>query len=161
MIPISTIQTIPAYGTQTIPIFGNAITPSINYGLTSPIISTVNYGTTSIATGPITTLAQPQMPTPILMPNIPRAIVLPQKDNQSHILNDYPIDENDPRRFPRYCVYTLPISGYGYGYNYDYRTRTGLPLNSVRPILNQTTQIPVTNTNLPGVKINPNVNINP
>ena len=115
MIPISTIQTIPAYGTQTIPIFGNAITPSINYGLTSPIKSTVNYGTTSIATGPITTLAQPQMPTPILMPNIPRTIILPPKDNQPHILNNYPIDENDPRRLPRYAAFTLPMIGSNLG----------------------------------------------
>lgn len=151
-IPISTIQTIPSYGTHTVPVYGNSIVPSINYGLTTQLLVTPNYETTSIPTNyvqiPVTTpinqneviysLVQPQMPIApliqppqILFPNVPAPPILLPKDYDPHFVSNYPIDKKDPRRLPRYSVFTSRMNGY----NYDDLRKISLPITSVNPII--------------------------
>ena len=148
MIPVSTIQTIPAYGTQTVPIYDNALNPSISLGVASPLVSTTNYGTTSVPTSfiqvPVTnpvkptesmiSLAHSQLSIPANTSVIPAApIITPQPRGLDRIylfnctlpssayqikpnyVSNYPIDENDPRRLPRYAAFTLPMIGSNLG----------------------------------------------
>ena len=143
VIPVSTIQTIPAYATQTVPIYDNAIAPSLNYGASAPLLSNItNYGTTSVPSSfiqvPVTnpvkptesviSLAHSQLSiptTPSIIPTAPlytqpRGGLKPLLFHASNIplsavqirpnyVNNYPIDENDPRRYSLFMT-TNPIT---------------------------------------------------
>lgn len=158
--PVSTTtHSIPTYGTQSILIYGSSKNPSINYELNTPSLSQPNYGTTLIPinyvhipaaiplnqNGAMHSVIQPQMSNASLIQNsqlsvpcVPSSIVIPTNDNP-HLVRNYPIDETDLRRLPRYSTF-IPMMNDGSDYG-DLKARTILPFTLVYPLLNQNTPI--------------------
>ena len=169
---VSGTHSIPTYGTQSIPIYGSSINPSINYGLNTPSLAQPNYGTTSIPVnyvhipaaipinknGAIYSVIKPRMSNASLIQNsqlsipcVPTSLVIPTKNDNPHLVRNYPIDERDPRRLPRYSTFIPMMNGSDYG---DVKARTILPFNLVYPLLNQNTPIQVSNGVIPRMNDN-------
>ena len=169
---VSGTHSIPTYGTQSIPIYGSSINPSINYGLNTPSLAQPNYGTNSISinyvhipaaipinkNGAIYSVIKPRMSNASLIQNsqlsipcVPTSLVIPTKNDNPHLVRNYPIDERDPRRLPRYSTFIPMMNGSDYG---DVKARTILPFNLVYPLLNQNTPIQVSNGVIPRMNDN-------
>ena len=171
-LPVTTTQTVPLYTTQSIPVYGNSIATPINNGLTTPLLTIPNFGTTTIpistnnAQIPVSTplnqsgliypVTQPQMTispvtTPqILNSNVPGPLIIIPKESNQHIVSNYPIDEKDPRRLPRYNMFNAPMTNY----NHTDLRKASLPLYpiyAINPMLNLNTGLQGVNTNLPGL----------
>ena len=169
---VSATHSIPTYGTQSIAIYGSSINPSINYGVNTPSLAQPNYGTTSIPVnyvhipaaipinknGAIYSVIKPRMSNASLIQNsqlsipcVPTSLVIPTKNDNPHLVRNYPIDERDPRRLPRYSTFIPMMNGSDYG---DVKARTILPFNLVYPLLNQNTPIQVSNGVIPRMNDN-------
>ena len=164
-VPVSTIQTIPSYATQSIPVYGNALAPSINYGLTTPLISTANYGTTSLQTSiaPLaasTSFVQFPVTTPLTQTMPLYSFVEPP-------IPQIPINslfQAPPQMIMPKKPSTVVVARTGDEPRYDLRPRFGLAQFSINPInttLNQNVNLPSINNNLSGINGGlPNLNAN-
>ena len=139
-IPAYATQTVPIYNNAIAPSLNYGasaplLSNTTNYGTTSVPSSFIQVPVTNPVkpTESVISLAHSQLSiptTPSIIPTAPlytqpRGGLKPLLFHASNIplsavqirpnyVNNYPIDENDPRRFPRYCVFTLPVVGNNY-----------------------------------------------
>ena len=135
-VPVSTIQTIPSYATQSIPVYGNALAPSINYGLTTPLISTANYGTTSLQTS-IAPLAASTSFVQFPVTTTPLTQTMPLYSFVEPPIPQIPINslfQARPQLIMPNKPSTVVVARIGDEPRYDLRPRFGLAQFSINPI---------------------------